>query len=293
MDRLDWKKDGHDWPNGHASRFVPAGGISWHVQTMGSGPSLLLLHGTGSSTHSWARLMPLLAEHFTVIAPDLPGHAFTQTPTREGLTLPGMAQLVGALLATLDAHPAIAVGHSAGAAILARMCLDRIIRPRALVSINGALLPMGGLAGSIFSPLAKALVLNPLAPRLFAWRAKSKDSVRRVLEGTGSPVDARDLALYARLFRNVPHVSGTLAMMAGWDLEPLRRDLARLDVPLVLLSASADRAIPPADADLVKARVPGASLRRLDGLGHLAHEECPGLIGDVVLEVARAHGILR
>ena len=49
---LDWATDGRDWPNHAASRFVEAAGMRWHVQVMGSGPALLLLHGTGAATHS-------------------------------------------------------------------------------------------------------------------------------------------------------------------------------------------------------------------------------------------------
>lgn len=74
-----WERDGADWPNRAASRFVTASGLTWHVQAMGApeAPVLLLLHGTGAATHSWAGLAPLLAARFRVIAPDLPGHGFT------------------------------------------------------------------------------------------------------------------------------------------------------------------------------------------------------------------------
>ena len=66
----------------------------------------------------------------------------------------------------------MAAGHSAGAAILVRMCLDGQIAPQGLVSLNGAMLPLGGSAGQLFSPLAKLLAGLPLLPDLFAWRAR-------------------------------------------------------------------------------------------------------------------------
>ena len=72
---------GRDWPNRAASRTVRAAGLNWHVQVMGSGPVLLLAHGTGAATHSWRGLAPLLAQHFTVVAPDLPGHGYTEAHT--------------------------------------------------------------------------------------------------------------------------------------------------------------------------------------------------------------------
>ncbi len=52
---LDWGEDGRDWPNREASRFIEADDITWHVQIMGAGPVLLLLHGTGASTPFLAR----------------------------------------------------------------------------------------------------------------------------------------------------------------------------------------------------------------------------------------------
>ena len=70
-----------DWPNAAHSQFVRAAGLDWHVQIMGSGPTLLLLHGTGAATHSWRDLMPFLAEHFTlVVAPICPATASPRRP---------------------------------------------------------------------------------------------------------------------------------------------------------------------------------------------------------------------
>ena len=57
-----WQRAGRDWPNREASRFLRAEGIEWHVQIAGSGPDLLLLHGAGAATHSWAGLLARLAE---------------------------------------------------------------------------------------------------------------------------------------------------------------------------------------------------------------------------------------
>ncbi len=62
-----------DWPHADCSRFVDTGDVRWHVQEMGQGPTLLLLHGTGAFLHSWSELMTLLAQSHHVIAVDLPG----------------------------------------------------------------------------------------------------------------------------------------------------------------------------------------------------------------------------
>jgi len=290
--RPDWDTVGHDWPNRTHSRFVVAHGFRWHVQMAGRGPVLLLLHGTGASTHSFRDLLPLLAEHFTVIVPDLPGHGFTANPPASAFTLPGMARSVAGLLRELKQDPDLVVGHSAGAAILIRMALDKQIHPKAIISLNGALLPFKGSSGHWFSGLAKLLLLNPLVPRMFAWGATNQSHVEELIRDTGSDIDARGLELYGRLFREPGHVGGALAMMANWDLRALRDLVARLDMPLELVVGERDKTIKPTDAEAIAARAPRARLRMLPRMGHLAHEERPAEITDLILSLAREHGVL-
>jgi magnesium chelatase accessory protein len=280
--RLDWARDGSDWPNRAASRFVPAAGLSWHVQIMGSGPALLLLHGTGAATHSWRDLAPLLSRDFTVIAPDLPGHGFTELRSRTAQSLAGMADALARLLAALEIKPDFVVGHSAGAAIALRLVLDRKILPRAVISVNGALLPFPGAAAFLFPALAKLMFLNPFAAPILAHRAGDPAAILRLIEGTGSRIDATGLQLYGRLLRTRRHVEATLGMMANWDLVPLRRDLPRLSVPLTLVAADGDTAVPPRVARETAALVPGASVVAVRDLGHLAHEEAPAMFADII-----------
>ena len=288
-DRLNWERDGRAWPNRDVSRFILAAGLRWHVQQMGRGPVLLLIHGTGASTHSWRELMPLLAARFTVIAPDLPGHAFTDTPAdARRLSLPGMAASLRALVDVLGVQIDSVVGHSAGAAIAARICLDGGWAPRGLVSLNGAFLPLGGLPGVLFPPVARLMAATPLASRLFAWRAADRAAVERLIAGTGSTLDAAGTALYGQLVRNPAHVAGALSMMANWDLQPLQRELPRLNTPLHLIVASRDRAVPPSLGRQVAAMVPGASLTELPNLGHLAHEERPAEMAQRLLALLAA-----
>jgi magnesium chelatase accessory protein len=279
-----WATDGRDWPNREHSRFIASSGLTWHVQHWGEGPRLLLLHGTGAATHSFRDLAPALAAHFQVLVPDLPGHGFTGMPAGDGLSLRGMARLMGGLLKQFSFEPDVVVGHSAGAAILVEMVLQGLIRPRAIIALNGALRPMRG--ASIFSPLAKLLFVNPLAPRLFAWRAAGPDATRRLLEGTGSTLDRRGIELYQRLFRKPGHVAGTLGMMANWDLDRLERSLPRMTVPLVLVTGEHDRAIPPSDARVIAARLRSARVMPLGYGGHLVHEESPDRVAQLITDLS-------
>lgn len=283
MSDLVWSIDGRQWPNRDASQFVKAAGIDWHVQRMGQGPNLVLVHGTGAATHSWAGLAPLLARHFSVVSFDLPGHGFTQSPEPYRLSLPGMAADINELLRVMNVEPEIVVGHSAGAAILARMCLDEKIAPRVFVSLNGAFLPFGGVAGVLFSPLAKLLVLNPFVPRIFAWQASAPDAVVRLIKGTGSSINADGIAHYAKLVKSPAHVAAALRMMANWKLEPLVADLPKLKPKLLLLAADNDRSVSPRVSQRVRDLVKGSILERLHGLGHLAHEEAPEMVAELIV----------
>ncbi len=290
-----WRADGSDWPNREHSRFVAAGGVRWHVQVAGpaaagpaagAAPVILLLHGTGAATHSWRDILPALADRFTVVAPDLPGHGFSSALTSP--TLPAMAAAVAALTAELGLRPALIVGHSAGAAIALRLSLTT---PTPVVAINGALLPFPGMAAAVFPALAKLLFVNPVVPALFALQARMPGTVDRLLASTGSTLDARGAALYARLFRRPDHVAGALAMMANWDLAALAADLPKLTAPLNLIYGERDKTVPPQVSRDVAARVAGANVELMGPLGHLAHEEAPDAALRIITAAAATWGI--
>jgi magnesium chelatase accessory protein len=291
MSRLDWGRDGRDWPQREASSFVEADGLNWHVQQAGQGPVLLLLHGTGAATHSWRGLWPLLAPHFTLIAPDLPGHGFTGM--LGDLSLPAMSKATAALVARLGVEPAAVVGHSAGAAIAIRLALDGAIAPRMIAGIGGALLPFPGPAAVLFPAMARLLFLNPVVPQLFTFTAGFSGELKRFLaRSTGSEIDAAGALFYGRLFRSSSHVASALGMMAAWDLSVLERDIPRLDIPLVLLHGSEDKAVPPRVATDVARRAARGTAVPLQGLGHLPHEEAPGVVAGHLLVAARREGVL-
>lgn len=285
-----WTDEGADWPNRAASRFVGSGRLTWHVQIDGTGPVLLLLHGTAAASHSWRDVMPRLTDRFTVVVPDLPGHGFTQSPPGEGLSLPGMARSLAALLADLDLVPDMIAGHSAGAAIALRFALDATVRPVRIVSINGALKPFGGAAGHLFPLMARAMALNPLTPRLLSMSADA-GRVNRMIRDTGSCIDAQGVELYRRLFAAPAHVACVLGMMARWDLQALLTDLPRLDVPLTLVTGDRDRAVPPQTAQDIQAIVPTAHHITWAGLGHLAHEEDPVRTADLLTGLGADEGL--
>ena len=280
---LCWQRDGANWPNHEASGFVRVGNLTWHVQRMGTGSPLLLIHGTGASTHSWRAMLPLLAKKFDVVAIDLPGHGFTTGETSRDLSLDGMASALARLLAVLEIEPRYGVGHSAGAAVLVRMCQTQRLAPRSLVALNGAMLPFPGMAGKLFPALAQVLYLNPVVPRLLSWRAQKEQNVRRLLEGMGSSIDEEGVQLYTRLFRSTRHTRSTIRMMAYWDLNGLAAGLGDLRPHLLLVAGSNDRAIPAEKSFEVKDMLKSARVIVVRGGGHLLHEERPEYISEIII----------
>jgi magnesium chelatase accessory protein len=296
--RLQWDTDGATWPHRQASRFVDGGGLRWHAQLFAhaseAAPRLLLLHGTGASTHSWRDLVALLTPHCSVLALDLPGHGFSAMPpggpSSPVFSLPGMARSLTDLLQVLPFAPDWIVGHSAGAALAVRSCLDGLLAPRGVVALNGALVPLDGWAGQLFSPLAKLLALAPYVPEVFAWRAAKPSVLHRLLDGTGSHLSAEGRALYHQLTANPGHVAGALGMVANWDLHTLWADLPRLHTPLHLLVGSNDLIVPPHSTARildVPSLQSSAQMHHLRGLGHLAHEEQPGPVAQYILGLVR------
>ncbi|MCU0790197.1 MAG: alpha/beta fold hydrolase [Nitratireductor sp.] len=285
LHHLDWETDGARWPNRKASRFLTIGNIRWHVQVMGpaGAPDLLLLHGTGASSHSWRDVMPMLAKQFRVIAPDLPGHGFTQASGSD-LSLDGMARGLARLLQSLEAKPAIAVGHSAAAAILMQMALDGSIAPMRIIGFNSALKPIEGDA--IFSPLAKLLFINPFVPRAFSSWARISGAADRLLARTRSQIDAEGKELYALLLSSPAHVAGALGMMANWDLAPLRARMGKMPCPVTLVATEDDGMVPASVARDACPLLPDCELVILPNGGHLLHEAQPQLAAKLILERA-------
>lgn len=280
---LTWEKDGDSWPNRRFSRFVEAGGCRWHFQRAGRGPRVLLLHGTGASTHSWAGLFPRLAARCDVLAPDLPGHAFTTSLTGTNSSLPGMAASLERLLGETGFQPDVLIGHSAGAAIAVRLAAISKSPPVCLVALNGALRPLGGFAGLAGPAIAKAITISPLMILAISRGGNDRARVARLIRSTGSEPSEPYLSLYTRLFSTPSHVRGTLRMMANWDVSGILSDLERSCCPLVQITGANDQAVTPALAAELAHQKQSVSHILLPRLGHLAHEEDPEALSEAIL----------
>jgi len=96
-----------------ASRTKVVDGVELHYLTAGKGPSVILLHGYAETSRMWRPIMPILAERFTVIAPDLPGIGDSAIP-ENGLDMKTSAIRIHALSRSLGIEKARVVGHDIG-----------------------------------------------------------------------------------------------------------------------------------------------------------------------------------
>jgi magnesium chelatase accessory protein len=275
---MDWARDLPGWPLHALSRRVRCRPHEWHLQEAGSGETVLLLHGAGGATHSWRDMLRPLAERYHAVALDLPGQGFTRAGTKRRLGLSRMSADIAALCAAQGWRPRAVIGHSAGAAValdLARQVTGPEGGPPDVVGINAALDRFDGIAGWLFPALARVLALNPLTASAFTLGRNHTARARRLIESTGSEIDAAGLACYARLFSDRAHVDATLQMMAQWNIDALVARLPETTARCLLLTGARDSAVRPEVSCRAAARMPRCELGDLGPLGHLAHEEAP------------------
>lgn len=270
-----------DWPLRALSRQVRVRPHDWHIQQDGTGPDVLLIHGTGASTHSWRYMLPLLSRQARVTAVDLPGHGSTRLGNRMRSSLSALSDDLVTLCTDQGIAPSLIVGHSAGAAIGLRVA-EKLGQGARLAGINPALHPFEGLAGVMFPVAARMMAMTPGLARQLARQMRQPGRVLSLLRGTGSDIPASQMNLYARLFRDTDHVEGTLLMLAQWSLDGLLADLPGLDTHCLFLTGSQDRMVPPVSAVHAAARMKHARVESLDGYGHLVHEEAPQAVAEAL-----------
>ena len=185
-------------------------------------------------------------------------------------------------------QPAMVIGHSAGAAVAARLMLLHLIAPVPIVSLNGALSPMPQHQGAVYSLMARLLTNGPAASWMFAMQARREKTVDRLLAATGSRIDGDGRKFYARLMSRPG--SRRRGLADDGALESGRPSTCHSSMCRVtLIAGDRDGMVPPEDATRVEGRLPQGRVVLLPGLGHLAHEEEPGMVARLI-EGSSGHG---
>jgi pimeloyl-ACP methyl ester carboxylesterase len=259
------------------------------------GPPVLLVHGFGASAYQWRRLMPALAERgWHVLAPDLPGHGFSQIELADGeYSRAAQARRMWLLLDALGIVRAPIIGHSMGGAIAAEMSWQHPERVERL-----ALLSPAGFGKVPSRAVVMQYIPDALAPlgRPFASVAAARLILGDVYGPGGKwlPEDERELlAPYDQpaIFRSM------LRTLKEFNFLLHRPDaLAALPEGTLVVFGTHDKVVSPNDLPSRMAHVPGGRLVMLERIGHLpqveAAEEVATLLGDY-LEPSRLAGASR
>ncbi|MDP1849661.1 MAG: alpha/beta fold hydrolase [Solirubrobacteraceae bacterium] len=237
--------------------YAEGAGVALHYRSRGEGPPVLLVHGMASDSQAWHPLAEqLAADGRRVIAVDRRGYGDSGAPEPyAATTVQEQAEDVAALLAGVDAIPALLVGDGFGALVVLELLVRRPELARAAVLAEPPLYAFVPTAAHALADertlLEQGLRDGGTAAAIRAWLAHEAPGADEV-----------------RIERAVAAAQGFFADYAGrssWS--PSRGELRAIGVPVAVVSGPASAAHVVAAADAVAALVPDARRVRDGGVG--------------------------
>jgi len=249
---------------------VDGSSIAWGE--LGAGPPLVLLHGILDSHRTWRRAAPLLARHFRVLMPDLPGYGWSGRPDAP-YTLSWYARMVAAWMDVVGLRRAHVCGHSYGGGIAAWMLLQERSRIDRL-----ALVAAGGLGREVAlgMRLATIPVLGPaLTPLVIRFGVPL---VLRFAPATVGHIEPAEASLAVRMTRLPGSVRALERSVAGvinvfgqyQNMVDRAHEIAALP-PVAVYWGTEDPVIPLRHGERLLQRVAGVTLTTYPGCGHYPH----------------------
>lgn len=254
------------------SRYVDAAGIRLHVRESGpaDAPALVLLHGFGSSLHTWETWASSLSDRYRVVRIDLPAAGLTGADPSGDYSDLRAVRVISSLLDQLGLARVTLVGHSMGGRIAWRYAVEQPQRVERLV-----LLAPDGFASPTFQ-YGKAPDVTPMI-RLMQV-ALPRSLVSKSLEPAYGDPGLMSEEAVTRLWDLIraPGVRGALVQRLQQTVlqDPLPL-LRRITAPTLLVWGDKDALIPPANAQDYLAAIAGSRLVMLPGIGHQPQEERP------------------
>jgi pimeloyl-ACP methyl ester carboxylesterase len=249
-------------------------------RTAGEGPVILLIHGITGDSRQWNDVIPQLADHYTVLAPDLLGHGDSDKP-RGDYSLGAYAAILRDLLIVLGHRRATVVGHSLGGGIAMQFSYEYPVFCERLVLVDS-----GGL-GKEVHPLLRAASL-PGAELVLPLLAHSY--VHRVGEAIGQAFGRLGLELghdmaemsrgYASLSdagarRAFLHTVRAVIDLGGQRVAATDRLYLAQMIPTLIFWGRRDPLIPVEHAAVAHQLIPDSRLEIFDNAGHFPHLEEP------------------
>ena len=256
----------------------------------GSGPALVLIHGITSSSATWERVMPYLARHFTVIAPDLVGHGESDKP-RGDYSLGAHASSIRDLLLVLGHERASVVGHSLGGGIAMQFAYQFPERCERLVLVDS-----GGLGRDVNVLLRAATLPGAefVLPLLAATRAARRRPARRAACSASVGLRARtDIEEIARGHATLSDAEARAAFVhtlrsvvepGGQRVDASNRLYLSAHIPFLLVWGEHDSVIPVAHGRAAHEHVPGSRLEVFASSGHFPQLDEPHRFIDVLVD---------
>jgi pimeloyl-ACP methyl ester carboxylesterase len=272
-----------------ASAAVPGEHIYGRLaySRLGRGEPLVLLHGQGLSRRSWDPVIGLLADHFDVLAVDLPGHGDSpRQPKGAGSAPADQARAVAELLDDLGLDSVHVAGNSVGGWValeLARLGRARTVTALSPGGLWGRRAPLFVRTGMRQSRINSRLVrrLAPDAPRSRFVRALFMAQ----LSGRPAhvPYEAAKTAIHD--MASAPGFRETLRAAERTSF----RDGAGIDVPVTVAFGSRDRVLPPVAARRRKHLPPHTRWIKIKGSGHVAMFDAPRSVVALLLHSTGPH----
>lgn len=271
-------------PPGPGQRDTLVSGVRWRSREVeGSGTPVVFVHGHLASSATWEDVLRPAAAGHPAIAVDLPGSGGSDRPWPHDYSVGGEARGLVEFLGVRGIARAVLVGNSLGGAAVMAIAAERPERVAALVLVAPATphapiaWPFRVLRARPLGEIALALANRPLAAyglRHFLYGDPSRVT-EHVVDDAWRPLavpGTRRAAL--RAIRTDP------AAFVGIE--------DRIRTPTLIVWGSRDRVLPPAEAERLRARIPGSRVVVLPGAGHLPQREQPEALARAVAEfVAR------
>lgn len=277
-------------------------GLSLFYRTAGleTNPTILLLHGFPSSSHQYRKLIPLLADKYHVLAPDLPGFGFTEVPESRqyAYTFDSLAKTVSAFLDKLSVSSFSVYIFDYGAPTGLRLALERPDAVKAIISQNGNAYDEG--LGDFWDLIRKYWVsgaqadreaLKPallgFAPTKWQYEYGSPDT-----EVIAPETYTLDYALLSRPGNNDIQLDLFKDYANNLPLYPKFQEYFRTSkVPLLAVWGKNDLIFVPPGAEAFKRDLPDAEIHLIDA-GHFAVETHTATIAKLIREFLEKNGVV-